>query len=926
MARMHPTVPVPDNEDQRLAALYQYQLLDTPSEELFDAFTRLAAQVCGTTISLISLIDRDRQWCKSSVGLDDLTALPREVAFCAQAIMDDGIFEVPDARGDARFAANPLVTSDPNIRFYAGVPLRTARGEALGTLCVLDREPHILTLGQRASLRAIADAVLEQFEQRRAMLRLFDSSQMELYHVDLQAQRVVFASEAARKNLGYSLAEFSELPMSALLPELAAEGRFMRRLTELRADPQQQLTLRSIARRKNGTTYPIELRVELIATREREIALVFGTDLTETTAAKERIRLLSAAMEAASDAIIIHAEGKTPEESPRIVHVNEAFLRQKGATFAEVVGQRTDMFFGPKTDRNKVVAMREKLMRGESARAEYITYRKDGSHYYAESTARPLFGEDGKTKYGVVVQRDVTDSVMRGMTLELQNERLTTLTSIARGLFSSLDPRDLVHSLLAGVHELTRGTGRLLALRGARDYVVTEDLSIADAASNVVDDFVCDAEQSEFALVSGDNMRAAVRILGPSGTPAYVLDVTSDGDSLVTADIFAIGLLGQYLAVAIRNSALYGELASRRTAVIELNQVKNDLIAMLAHDFKGPLTTIVGFAEVLAEDEQFDDESRRFLGMISSSAMRLAGLATDTLTLSRLEQNELTMSYADVDLVALMCDVTRVFSVTRRIDVRSESDALHVSGDESRLRQVFENLVGNAIKYSPGGEAVEVSLRPTADGVEISVRDRGIGIPAAELPKLFGRFARASNARELGIGGTGFGLYLARTIVELHGGHITVQSKHGSGSTFRAFVPTTAAKRLKNRRVLLLDPAGDARSFVAHTLREEGYAVFVVTAERELLFAIGSSKYDAAIVDVDKLDEKAVDAFVAGVNRRVALVRLGAKRSAARGGWDAALRKPVLIKDLQAAVETAIAHHAAAFEKSKAAKSSPGSA
>ncbi|MBV9067064.1 MAG: hypothetical protein JO231_00005, partial [Acidobacteria bacterium] len=108
--------------------------------------------------------------------------------------------------------------------------------------------------------------------------------------------------------------------------------------------------------------------------------------------------------------------------------------------------------------------------------------------------------------------------------------------------------------------------------------------------------------------------------------------------------------------------------ASRRDAVVELNQVKNDLIAMLAHDFKGPLTTIVGFADVLAEDDRFDYEARQYLGMISSSAMRLASLATDTLALSRLEQNELALALGEVDLVALVRDVVRVFSVTRPID------------------------------------------------------------------------------------------------------------------------------------------------------------------------------------------------------------------------------------------------------------------
>jgi PAS domain S-box-containing protein len=921
MRAMRKTVtgaPIPANEKRRLSTLRQYQLLDTPSEELFDAFARLAAQICGTPISLISLVDEDRQWFKANVGLPGVTETSREIAFCAHAILEDGIFEVPDARADKRFANNPLVLEDPNIRFYAGVPLVTADGDALGTLCVIDREPRTLSAGQREALRAIAAMLLDQFETRRAVLRLFDSSQTELYHFDLTSRRVVFASEAARRNLGYDLAEMRELPIDGLLPSLAQHGRLEERLAALQADPQHHVTFRTIARRKNGTVYPIELRVELIRTHTGTIALAFATDLTESESARERIELLSAAIEAAQDAVIISVPAGSPDLPSRVVYVNAAYLQQKGATFDEVVGRPTDLFFGPKTDRVKLEAMRSALLRGEESRIEYITYRKDGSQYYVESAARPLMGPDGKTTHFVVLQRDVTDTVLRGMTLELQNERLTTLTSIARGLFASLEPQALVESLLGGVRELSGGSGRLLALHADGTLYESADLTIAQDAPRVKDELLQSAILSEVTIVSDDACRAAVRILGPSGAAAFVLDVRAGDEPFATPDIFAIGLLGQYFAVAVRNVELYGELASRRAAVIELNQVKNDLIAMLAHDFKGPLTTIVGFADVLAEDPQFDAESRQYLGMISSSALRLASLATDTLALSRLEQNELSLELTRVDLAALVRDVTRVFSVTRPIEVRAGNEAYFVTADAGRLRQVFENLIGNAIKYSPGGEVIEVTLREKRGGVEVSIRDRGIGIPKGEMSKLFGRFARAQNARELGISGTGFGLYLARTIVDMHGGRIAVESREGAGSTFRVFLPTMPPpQRTANPRVLLLDADGEARSYVGHTLRADGYPVYVVSEDVDILRALDEGGYDAAIVDVERLSTDP-DEFVKKVAGRTALVRLG-RDGAEHIGWDAVLSKPFLIKDLQAALDTAIAHHTATIESSRAA-------
>lgn len=899
------SAPIPPSEERRLAALYEYELLDTPSEGLFDAFTRLAAHVCDVPISLISLVDRDRQWFKSVLGLD-LRETPRDVAFCAHAIAGDGIFEVDDLTADARFADNPLVTGEPGIRFYAGYPLRSTDGHAVGTLCVLDRRPRALTEAQRTSLAAIGDAVVEQFEARRTLLRLFDSSQTELYHVDVAAQRVLFASDAARRNLGYTTEELRLVTLDTLLPSLAKEGRLAERLAELRAHPGRRLNIRTVARRKDGTTYPIELRVELVPTRGREIVLVVATDLTESERAQERIHLLSAAIEAAQDPIILAKPGADATEPATIVYANEAFIRQKGASRPdEVIGHRVDEFFGPKTDRTRLVHMREEVMAGRPARIEYISYRADGSYYHTEATARPLVDESGRTTHYVVVQRDVTEQVLRGVQLTMQNERLTAITSIARTLFASLEPTVLVDALLSGVHELLDGRATLYAPRSRGGFAATTDLSSRDDAQPG-DAFVALASRSDVCVLDEHEHRAAVRVPGSGGGTAYVLDVERD-TPLGTADVFAVGLLGQYFAVAARNVELYKELASRRDAVVELNQVKNDLIAMLAHDFKGPLTTIVGFADVLADDERFDQESRQYLGMISSSAMRLASLATDTLALSRLEQNELALVLGDVDLVGLVRDVVRVFSVTRPIDLRVAGSALAVTGDAARLRQVVENIVGNAIKYSPGGEPVEVALRARPTGVELTVRDRGIGIPENERAKLFGRFARASNARALGIGGTGFGLYLTRTIVELHGGTIDVESVEGQGSTFRVFVPARAASRtIASRRIALLDADGDARSYVAHTLRDDGYAVTVATAGEELLRTIADGQFDVALVDADRLGMPP-ERFVERANG-TPLVRIGLRTPSSLDGWDANLTKPFLMKDLYGAVDAALDH------------------
>ena len=155
-----------DNEARRLMTLHGLGILDTPREDRFDRYTRIAAQTFGTPMALISLVDQDRQWFKSTVGLD-VDETPRDISFCAHAILGDAVFEVRNARRDPRFRDNPLVLESPNIRFYAGAPLKASNGDKLGTLCVIDSEPRQLSSDEMTRLGDLADMVVGEMLKRR---------------------------------------------------------------------------------------------------------------------------------------------------------------------------------------------------------------------------------------------------------------------------------------------------------------------------------------------------------------------------------------------------------------------------------------------------------------------------------------------------------------------------------------------------------------------------------------------------------------------------------------------------------------------------------------------------------------------------------------------------------------------------------------
>jgi PAS domain S-box-containing protein len=285
--------PTPPNEAERLVAAESYHILDTPAEAVFDHITELAAQICRTPMAVVSVLDARRQWFKSHLGLAD-EETPREIAFCNYTILGSEVFVVPDAAADSRFCHNPLVCAGPKIRFYAGAPLITADGFALGTIAVLDIIPRQLDETQKSSLALLAKIVTSELDRRRKMAQswealraLVHASPLAIYAID-RLGNVTIWNESAEEMFGWTAAEVIGQPLPTVLPDRQAEFQWMiGRTTE-----GEHFRVEIVCRKQDGSHIPVSVSTAPMRAASGQIvgSMAIVEDLTERREAEERLR------------------------------------------------------------------------------------------------------------------------------------------------------------------------------------------------------------------------------------------------------------------------------------------------------------------------------------------------------------------------------------------------------------------------------------------------------------------------------------------------------------------------------------------------------------------------------------------------------------------------------------------------------------
>ena len=800
-------------EVERLAVLRSYGLLDTPAESAFDAVTRLVSRLFEMPTVLISLIDEDRQWFKSRVGMS-VCETTREVSFCTHVVDDDAPLIVPDACADARFADNPLVTGAPHIRFYAGAPLRAPEGVILGTLCLIDSKPREFSAEDMAQLGELADLIVERMklQHNERLHRSLIESSSDLVTVFDEQGHVTYQSPAFAERLGYDRDLDLERMLDLVHPD--DQAWVVERYAEIIENHADVAPYRFRFLHGDGSWRILEsyARYQLDDPNINGIVSVVR-DITAGVQMEEQLnrseRLFAAMFEQASLGMALIALDGT------LLRINQKFSEMTGICADRLSQHHYHEIMSPKAVAASTENVR-RLVNGEekSYSVERKLIHREGHSRWAQFNISRVVNQN-KDDYLLVQVEDIEAR-------RAQDERLRLLESVA------VHANDAILITEAEPVDEAEGGPRILYANEA--YYKMSGYTLEEIVGKTPR--IMQGPQTDRA--ARDKIRQALKKWKP--VVAEVLNYTKDGTPFwVELSIVPVANeKGWYThwvslqrdvtarketeAMLIRTKE---EADRAREEAEAANRAKSEFLSRMSHELRTPLNAILGFGQLLELEEQTEGD-RESTEQILKAGRHLLELINEVLDISRIESGRMAMSLEPVRVAEVAretLDLVRAMAAQHGVKLNADAvfnSRLAVIGDRRRVKQILLNLMSNAIKYNRAGGSVTLSLEAAPDNerererererVRLCVTDTGIGIAPEKRERLWVPFDRL-DVEATGVEGTGIGLALSQRLAQAMGGGLNVRGET-QGSTFWLELPRAApVSLLSNEDLTSVSPA-----------------------------------------------------------------------------------------------------------------------
>lgn len=893
-----------NDEAGRIEALLQYRILDTQSEREFDDITRLASFICATPMAVMTLVDTDRQWFKSKIGLE-ASETPRSIGFCNHAIQQPDPMIIPDATLDPRFVNNPLVTSDPNIRFYAGIPLINDEGYGLGALCVLDDIPRELAPQQIEALNILGRQVMQQLEWRRNLDSLLLSTVLDTVNalvIVLNPEgEIIGFNRACEETTGYSYNEVRNQCFWNVFTE-PKRRRTAQSIFEKIKSSKGLKEYENYWRIKDGNLRLINWSNRTVSNENGEIEFIVctGIDITERKQAEESLKRQLAAVEATSDGISI------VDKQGNYLYLNSSYVNIFGYSHAtELLGKNWQQVYEQEQVKLFEKKIFPELMKQGYWHGETIAQRKDSSNFAAEMSLTKL--KDGGF---ICVGRDISKRKEAEEELKYFNLRSQLLADITLKIRGSLQIDDILQTSVTEVQKLLK-TDRVVILElladgslTARKEALIPGIPVV-MGTNIVEpcltkNYIEKYTQGWIGVINDiekANIRSChVELLQKFNVKANLvvpIFLKDEFWGLLIAhhctqprqwtnwETEFLKSLSDQIGIALAQAKLLqAEILQRRELEIARHQAelaslsKSSFLANMSHEIRTPMNGILGMTGLLLETP-LNPEQKDFLEIVRVSGDALLSLINEILDLSKLEAGEMIIESIDFDLCNCLEEVLDLLAPQahqKGLEIATlvqQNVYKYLTGDVGRLRQIIMNLIGNAIKFTKEGEVLlEVELKSETQDLVIlnfTIIDTGIGISLQDQNKLFQAFSQVDASITRQYGGTGLGLAICQQLVSLMGGKIGVKSQMGKGSQFwfelpfmKQIQPSSQILELDiltNKRLLVIDDNGTNRRIIYHQATHWGMLVDEAACANTGLAALQKAAtenhpYDIVLIDM----------------------------------------------------------------------------